>query len=314
MQYFPIFLDSDKLSVVIIGGGSVAARKIELVCKTSANVRVVSPEINQTVEALIRRHNIDWQQTCYDNTQIKDANLVIAATNDSQVNAQISEDAKALNILVNVVDAPQLCSYITPAIIDREPMLIALSSSGSAPILLQMLKTQIEQVLPNHYGKLAQFCGSKRHQVQQYIDDFATRKVFWQETLTGDIAQLILADDLQLAQQRFEQRLQSYQRQNVLKSGDLSIVVSQDNNPDLLTLAAYQVMQLADTIYLEPHLDRNFYEFARRDSEKAPRFDIDEIHKTVASGQRVVVITDNPDRLTQQGLKNARVYSSGRLA
>ncbi|TLU59945.1 hypothetical protein FE810_16520 [Thalassotalea litorea] len=314
MQYFPIFLDADKLTAVIIGGGSVAARKLELVCKTAAKVIVVSPQINQTVKTLIDRHDIQWHQVQYDKTLIQHANLVIAATNDGKTNAQISADANALNILVNVVDSPELCTYITPAIIDRDPMLIALSSSGSAPILLQMLKSQIEQTLPSHYGKLAQFCGENRRQVQALINDFASRKSFWQETLTGKIAELIFDDETTAAQQLFKEQLSEYQQHKPHQVGQLSIVVTQDNNPDLLTLSAYQALQIADVVYLEPHLSQNFYEFARRDSEKAPAFDLAALHSDIESGQRVVVITDNQHMLSKLEYRNVKVFVSGKSA
>ncbi|TKB46754.1 NAD(P)-dependent oxidoreductase [Thalassotalea mangrovi] len=315
MQYFPIFLDAEKLNVVIVGGGSVAARKIELISKTPARVTIVSPHVNATVAALIERHNIAWQAGSYHRAALEQANLVIAATNNATVNAAVYSDASASNILVNVVDSPQQCTYITPAIIDRAPMLVALSSSGSAPILLQMLKSQIEQTLPSHYGQLAEFCRSRRHRVHQCIEDFAARKAFWQEVLSGEIAKLIVSGKQQGAEQQFEQRLQHIaqdkhsQRQ---APGSLTLVVASDNNPDLLTLSAYQAMQVADVVYRDPLLSERFYEFARRDSEKPPEFESSRILADVQAGRRVVVITTTLETLQVSDLTDIRIYYSGK--
>lgn len=313
MQYFPVFLDAEKLSVIVVGGGSVAARKIELVSKTPAKITIISPEVNNTVATLIERHGINWQQSIYEATLLKDAHMVIAATNDESVNAKISEDAGALNMLVNVVDSPQLCTYITPAIIDRDPMLIALSSSGSAPILLQMLKTQIEQVLPTQYGKLAEFCGAHRKDVQASIDDFATRKAFWQEVLTGAIAQMVMDDEADKAEQAFAERLKTFRQSDNDDQGTLSLVIASDNNPDLLTLAAYQALQIADIVFLEPGLSQSFYEFARRDSEKAPVFALKDITEAVQARQRVVVIASSNDAFDEITPQCSNVYASGSL-
>ncbi|QDP00098.1 bifunctional precorrin-2 dehydrogenase/sirohydrochlorin ferrochelatase [Thalassotalea sp. PS06] len=311
MQYFPVFLDAEKLSVIVVGGGSVAARKIELVSKTPAKITIISPEINNTVATLIERHGINWQQSIYEAALLKDAHMVIAATSDEAVNAKISEDAGALNMLVNVVDSPELCTYITPAIIDRDPMLIALSSSGSAPILLQMLKTQIEQVLPAQYGKLADFCGLHRKEVQATIDDFATRKAFWQEVLTGTIAQMVMDDEADKAEQAFVERLTTFKQNPNDDKGTLSLVIANDNNPDLLTLAAYQAMQIADIVFLESGLNQRFYEFARRDSEKAPVFALKEMTEAVQAGQRVVVIATRSDTIDELKRQCSNVYASG---
>ena len=150
MKYFPIFLDAENISAMVIGGGDVAARKIELLLKTTANIVVMSESVSPSVHRLIQSHNLPWLAHNYTSGHLANINLVIAATDNRSVNKAVSEETKPLNILTNVVDQPELCTYITPAIIDRSPMIIAICSSGTAPILLRMLREQIEKVLPNN--------------------------------------------------------------------------------------------------------------------------------------------------------------------
>ena len=157
MKYFPVFLDAQHISALVVGGGDVAARKIELLLKTTQKITVMTEYANASVERLINVHNLRWLKHNYQPGLLTAINLVIAATDNSEVNRAIAAEAKPLNILTNVVDQPELCTYITPAIIDRSPIIIAMSSSGSAPILLRMLREQIEKMLPNRYGKLAEF-------------------------------------------------------------------------------------------------------------------------------------------------------------
>ncbi|MFT6691966.1 MAG: uroporphyrin-III C-methyltransferase/precorrin-2 dehydrogenase/sirohydrochlorin ferrochelatase, partial [Colwellia sp.] len=135
MKYFPVFLDGSKINAMVIGGGDVAARKIELLLKTTTNITVMAASLTEGVERLINENKLNWLNHNYQAGLLSKITLVIAATDDTVVNEQVYYEAIGFNILANVVDQPALCTYITPAIIDRAPMIIALSSSGSAPIL-----------------------------------------------------------------------------------------------------------------------------------------------------------------------------------
>ena len=157
MKYFPIYLDANYINAMIIGGGEVAARKIDLLLKSTTNITIMSETLNSSVERLVNLHQLTWLKHNYQLGHLNNYNIVIAATDSSEVNSAVAAESKQLKILTNVVDQPELCNYITPAIIDRNPMIIAMSSSGSAPILLRMLREQIEKTLPYGYGKLAEF-------------------------------------------------------------------------------------------------------------------------------------------------------------
>lgn len=287
MNYFPVFLDAQKIHALVIGGGNVAARKIELLLKTPANISIVSKRCNNTVRNLISEHGINYIQGDYQPKYLKHKTLVIAATNDSEINQLIAADAHALGLLINVVDSPDLCNYITPAIIDRSPMLVAISSEGSAPILLQMLRNKIETSLPESYGKLAKFCKTKRLSVQQNIEQFAQRRQFWKTVLEGDIARYILAGDNKTAERLFNITLQ---QQNHIPTSKLNIVILHSDEPDHLTLKAFQTLQQCDQIYFGANVSSRFYDYVRRDSEKYHELCQKQLLKSVKNNKQVAIL------------------------
>ncbi|MDO6445106.1 siroheme synthase [Colwellia sp. 1_MG-2023] len=268
MNYFPIFLTSDKIKAIIIGGGDVAARKIELLLKTTSNITVMSEQVNASVERLVNDNNLQWIRHNYQQGELSCFNLVIAATDDALVNQAISQEAEALKILVNVVDQPALCSYITPAIIDRSPILIAMSSSGSAPILLRMLREQIEKTLPAGYGKLADFSLKFRDHVKARIKGLRNRRSFWEATLRGAIGNAILQGNDQQAEQ---QLILSLNEEVPPPQGEITFIHTLDGDPDHLTLAAHRDMQFADAVFYDEKVNLDLIEYIRRDADKFPQ-------------------------------------------
>jgi uroporphyrin-III C-methyltransferase / precorrin-2 dehydrogenase / sirohydrochlorin ferrochelatase len=268
MNYFPIFLTSNKINAMIIGGGDVAARKIELLLKTTTNITIMSELINPSVERLINTHNLQWLTHNYQHGTLEAFNLVIAATDDVLVNKAISLEAEQLKILINVVDQPELCSYITPAIIDRSPIIIAMSSSGSAPILLRMLREQIEKTLPDGYGKLADFSFKFRDHVKARIRGLRNRRTYWEATLRGSIGNAILQGNSQQAEQ---QLIVSLNEEVLPPQGEITFIHTLDGDPDKLTLAAHREMQFADAVFYDDKVNENLIEYIRRDADKFPQ-------------------------------------------
>ncbi len=268
MKYFPIFLTGNKLNVLIIGGGDVAARKIELLLKTTDTITIMSEQANNSVERLINQHQLSWLKHNYQAGHIAQYNLVIAATDDLDTNAAIFSEAEQHKILVNVVDQPELCSYITPAIIDRSPMIIAMSSSGCAPILLRMLREQIERALPDGYGKLAEFCFKFRDHVKARIKTIRNRRTFWEQILRGPIGNAILQGQNQQAEQ---QLFASLKNEVPPPAGEIIFVHTLDGDPDRLTLAAHREMQFADAVFYDKQVNKNLIEYVRRDADKFPQ-------------------------------------------
>lgn len=268
MKYFPVFLDANYISAMIIGGGEVASRKIELLLKSTTNITVMSKDVCASVERLINLHQLTWLKHNYQTGHFSHINIVIAATDDSSVNKAISEEARTLNILTNVVDQPELCTYITPAIIDRSPMIIALSSSGSAPILIRMLREQIEKTLPQGYGKLADFSFKFREHVKARVKGIRNRRSFWESTLRGPIGQAVLDGKQQQAEQ---QLIASIKQEIAPPSGEIIFIHTRNGNPDNLTLNAHRAMQFADVVFYDDKVNTQLIEYVRRDAEKYPQ-------------------------------------------
>jgi len=268
VKYFPVFLDANHINALIVGGGDVAARKIELLLKSTKNICVMSEEISMSVERLINTHQLTWLKHNYQAGFLADKSLVIAATDDSTVNQAIYDEANPLNILINVVDQPELCTYITPAIIDRSPMIIAMSSSGSAPVLLRMLREQIEKTLPDGYGKLADFSFKFREHVKARVKGMRNRRTFWQDALRGAIGKNILQGKTKQAEQ---QLITSLKEGIALPQGEVVFIHTLTGDPDQLTLAAHREMQFADAVFYDELVNPNLIEYVRRDADKYPQ-------------------------------------------
>jgi len=268
MKYFPIFLNAKNIDAMIIGGGDVAARKIELLLKSTEKITIMSAELSPSVTALIAKHQLTWLAHQYQPGLLTNKNLVIAATDDTAVNESVYHEASGLKLLINVVDQPEFCSYITPAIIDRAPMIIALSSSGSAPILIRMLREQIEKVLPNNYGRLADFSFKFRDHVKASIKGIRNRRTFWENTLRGPIGQNILTGNMTSAEQQF---IVSLKEGVEPPGGEIIFIHSKDGSPDNLTLNAHRELQFADAVFYDDEVNFGLIEYVRRDADKYPQ-------------------------------------------
>jgi len=321
MNYFPIFLTANKLKTLVVGGGDVAARKIELLLKTTKNISVMSQSVNFSVERLINENELTHLAHDFDASPISEYNLVIAATDNTEVNAQIAEEAEKHNILVNVVDQPELCTYITPAIIDRSPMIIAMSSSGSAPILLRMLREQIEKTLPNGYGKLADFSLKFRDHVKARVKGLRNRRTFWEQTLRGEIGQAILDGKTTEAEQKLISSLKTEVAEPV---GDIVFIHTLDGEPDYLTLQAHREMQFADAVLYDEDVNKDLIEYVRRDADKFPQSVRSEIMvnyqhaiELARSGKKVIYLLAGHNALppnialSDSGISSKEIISGG---
>ncbi len=268
MKYFPIFLDGSKINAMVVGGGDVAARKIELLLKSTTKITIMAASVTEGVERLINENKLHWLKHNYQAGLLTKITLVIAATDDSAVNEQVYHEAVAFNILANVVDQPALCTYITPAIIDRSPMIIALSSSGSAPILIRMLREQIEKILPQGYGRLADFSLKFRDHVKARIKGIRNRRTFWENTLRGSIGQALLEGKQQEAEQ---QLIVSLKEKIAPPQGKIIFIQTLEGNPDNLTLKAHRALQFADAVFYDGEVNIELIEYVRRDAEKYPQ-------------------------------------------
>jgi uroporphyrin-III C-methyltransferase/precorrin-2 dehydrogenase/sirohydrochlorin ferrochelatase len=272
MDYLPIFLRVQSRPVLVVGGGHVALRKVIGLRKAGARVTVVSPSLHSELAELASRGELTHIGAPFSETHLCDAVAVIAATDDPDVNAGVSQAARARRIPVNVVDDPALSTFIFPAIIDRAPVLVAVSSSGEAPVLARWVREQIEALLPARLGALARFMGAQRAAVQRAIG-VLSRRAFWERIVTGTVASHVLRGDeagaeRALGQELLTSKLTQSGRTGRSALGEVYLIGAGPGDPDLLTLRALQLLQQADVILYDRLVSAAVLERARRDAER----------------------------------------------
>ncbi len=298
MRYFPIFLDTIDLTCLVVGAGEVAARKVELLLKTSANITVVAPWACDTVQRFAKEEKIKLIVRPYIESDLRNQQMVFVATDNSELNAQIHDQARAQKILVNVVDNTPLCQFITPSIVDRSPIIIAMSSGGVAPVLLRYLRQKLESVIPQKVSLLGQFSEKFRESVKKRFKSVTERRYFWEDVLDGDIAENILQGNEQVAEQKFLEKLNAPEASKTV--GEVYLVGAGPGDPDLLTFRALRLMQKADVVVYDRLVSPEILELVRRDAEKIyvgkakskhtiPQDEINELlAKEALAGNRVV--------------------------
>ncbi len=265
MQALPIFINITNRLCVVIGGGEVASRKVTSLLKANAAVMLVSPDICQELQVLVDAKKIQYTQTTYASVQLQGACLVIAATDDALVNEAVSRDAKLLNIPVNVVDCPALCTFTMASIVDRSPIVIAISSEGAAPVLARYIRTKIETMLPASYGRIASIAGEFRDQVKAKFKTTQERRIFWENILQSPIVERILSGQEAEARQGLSNALSQEDGQS--NHGEVYLVGGGPGDPDLLTFRALRLMQQCDVCVYDKLVSPAVMELVRRDAE-----------------------------------------------
>ncbi|MEW5559314.1 siroheme synthase CysG [Enterobacter asburiae] len=263
MDYLPLFATLKGRPVLVIGGGDVAARKILLLRRAGAEVRLVARQLCAELSEQVNEQAIVWLAEEFDETQIDPVFLVIAATDDRELNQRVYEAANARQRLVNVVDNQPLCSFIFPSIVDRSPLLVAISSGGTAPVLARLLREKIEALLPTSLGRMAQKASFWRHHIQTRLQTVAERRRFWERVFTGRFASLMVAGNEAAAQQALEDELNQPER----KIGEIVLVGAGPGDAGLLTLRGLQVIQQADVVFYDHLVSEGVRELVRRDAE-----------------------------------------------
>lgn len=266
MDYFPVFLDLKKRRCLLVGGGDVATRKGRLLVKAGAVLRVVAPQISAELRELVQQCQGEMHLREYHASDVDDCVLAIAATDIDSLNQVISQDAKAKHIPVNVVDSPALCTYITPAIIDRSPLVIAISSGGESPVLARLIRTKLETLIPTSYGKLAQFASRWRERIKHRFADTDQRRRFWEKILQGPAAELVFNGQDAQADTLLSDAI--HQEDDSLTQGEVYLVGGGPGDPELLTLRALRLMQQADVVLYDRLVSDGVMELVRRDAER----------------------------------------------
>jgi uroporphyrin-III C-methyltransferase/precorrin-2 dehydrogenase/sirohydrochlorin ferrochelatase len=266
MDFLPIFYRIDGKPCLVVGGGAIAARKAEMLIKAGGAVTLVATDIGERVQELAAEASIKLKKRAYQADDLDGVLCVIAATDDNTLNQQVSEQAQAKNVPVNVVDNPDLCSFIMPSMVDRSPVQIAVSTGGVSPVLARMLRSQLESTIPGTYGELAKLAETFRQDVKNELPDVDTRRRFWESVLEGPVSELVFSGRAAEAQTLLQQELQQFGRNRV--QGEVYLVGAGPGDPDLITFKALRLMQKADVVVYDRLVSEPVLDMVRRDAEK----------------------------------------------
>ncbi|TVO76283.1 siroheme synthase CysG [Sedimenticola selenatireducens] len=266
MDFFPIFLDIKNRTSLIIGGGEVAARKVTLLLKAQGKIRVVSPSLCPDLQSAVDQGQIEYDCRAYQSSDLDDAYLVIAATDNADINKQVSEEARARHLPVNVVDQPELCTFITPSIIDRSPVVAAISTGGASPVLARMIRSRLETLIPAGYGRLAELANRFRDRVKARFENPSDRRIFWEKILQSGVAERIFSGHIEEADASMVRALEEADADNQM--GEVYLVGGGPGDPDLLTFRALRLMQQADVVVYDRLVAAPVLEMTRRDAER----------------------------------------------
>ena len=266
MDYLPIFLKVEDRPCLVVGGGNVAARKVSLLMRAGAVITIVSPALGDELRVLLEQGAITHVAREFQDEDLEDCVLVIAATDDEAVNRSVSKSANSRRIPVNVVDSPDLCSFIMPSIIDRSPVQIAVSTGGASPVLARLLRSRLESYIPAAYGRLAKLVDEYRQRVKQRFTTTDQRRYFWESILQGNVAELLFAGHDEKARAALEEAIDDTNTHSD-DPGEVYLVGAGPGDPDLVTFRALRLMQQADVVVYDRLVSEPILDMVRRDAE-----------------------------------------------
>ncbi|MBU3913928.1 siroheme synthase CysG [bacterium] len=266
MDFLPVFFNLKDQLCLVIGGDENAAGKISLLLKAKARVKVIAPKLCPAVEEIKKNKKIEYQSEEVSESDLDNCKLVIVSTGDDELREKISKRAKEKNIPVNVVDHPDLCSFTMPSIIDRSPLLIAVSTGGTSPTLARIIRSRLEAMLPQSYGRLASLIGGFREKSKELNKGRPERRDFWNKVFASPIIETFLSGKEDEARDALQREFETDQEGGTA-IGQVCLVGAGPGDPDLLTLRALRLIQNADTIVYDRLVFPSILDYARRDAE-----------------------------------------------
>lgn len=267
MEHLPIFLNTKGLNTLVVGGGEIAARKIRLILKTDSEVCVIAPSICPELASLVTEGRIQHLAQKFEANLLDSTSLVFAATDIENIDASVAKAARAKGILVNASDKPHLSDFIMPSIVDRAPIVVAISSSGTAPVLARHIRAKVEALLPKNLGTLASFANRYRSAVKAVIAGFDNRRKFWENFFDGPVAEQVLNGNENAAQETMLSLVNSNQ-DHLITTGIVQYLDAPVDQPDLLTFKAMNALQSADLVIFDERTPSSFLDYVRRDAEQ----------------------------------------------
>lgn len=268
MDFLPVFLNIKNQPCLVVGGGEIAARKVGLLLRAGARVIVVSPLLNDALTELRKAGEIQHRAAHFQESDLAGTALAIAATDDIAVNQLISESAKQRGIPVNVVDQPELCSFILPSIIDRSPVIAAISTGGASPVLARLLRARLETLIPASYGRLAELAARFRDPVKKRFENTTQRRRFWEKIFQGPVAEMVYNGHDDEAGVAIQTALEDVPGTDSLERGEVYLVGAGPGDPDLLTFRALRLMQQADVVLYDRLVTSEILDLVRREAER----------------------------------------------
>jgi len=265
VDFLPIFMNVKDENCLVIGGGKIASRKVFMLLRAGAAVTVVSPKLCQDLTIRKNEGEITHIDRVFEDGDLEDCKVIIAATDNESVNSHVSQLAKSKGIPVNVVDAPHLCSFIVPSIIDRNPVQIAISTGGASPVLARLLRSRLETFIPAAYGRLAKLVESYREKVKEKFSNTDEIRTFWEGILEGPVAENLIAGKDKVARELLETAVENAEAP--AERGEVYLVGAGPGDPDLLTFRALRLMQQADVVVYDRLVSQGVMDLVRRDAE-----------------------------------------------
>ncbi|WP_227713184.1 MULTISPECIES: siroheme synthase CysG, partial [unclassified Moraxella] len=266
MNTLPLFFNLNQKTVLIIGGGDVAQRKATLLTNAGARLVVLAKNFDKDFKEFLIHHNHIIIQKSYEKQDLIDIKnehdiiLVICATDDNELNKIVHQNAKEIGLFINVVDTPELCDFIFPAIVDRDPITIGISSNGKAPVLARLIRAKIESSLPSNIGDIAKKAGEFRNTVKEKLSTINQRRHFWEKIFTNALNDKPIKN--------LSDELDDFIKNDNKNTGEVYIVGAGAGDPDLLTFKALRLMQQADVVLYDALVSPVIVELCRRDSDK----------------------------------------------
>lgn len=262
MQYFPLFLNLKSKPVLVVGGGEVACRKVDSLVRAGALVTIVSPQIAPYLQELVDSQECVWIQNFYSKDQLVQKFIQVWATTDNPaLNHQVYHDAKKLGILVNVVDDQPYCDFITPSMVNRGRIQLAISSGGASPVLVRNIREKLEAVLPHNLSLLADFGASKRADIKEVLPNVDLRRKFWESFFADPRV------DKVASRAELEDLYQSALTAGVVELGSVTWIDFGDD-VELLPMKALRLMQEAEKVLYPKECPYSFIDLVRRDAER----------------------------------------------